>query len=253
VLDAHGDAPAPPALRCVLLGGGPAPDGLVERAWRSGWPVSPTYGLTEACSQVATRLAGDRAPPVAGRLRPLPGVEVCVVSSDGVRRARRAEGEILVRGRNLTGGYVGHAAARTPVDGEGWLSTGDVGRLDAEGALEVLDRREDLIVSGGENIYPAEVEAVLQEHPAVAEAAVVARRDARFGARPVAYWVRRSGQRPDVTPTPLEDHVRTRLAGYKVPVEFIELEALPRTGAGKLQRARLRALDEARDEACAPR
>jgi O-succinylbenzoic acid--CoA ligase len=245
VLDAWGEAPCPASLRCVLLGGGPAPDALLGRAWRLGWPVSTTYGLTEACSQVATRRAGDRAQPMAGRLRALPGLEVCVREASGALRPAAAEGEILVRGASVAAGYVGHAAAVSAVDAEGWLATGDVGRLDAEGLLEVLDRRDDLIVSGGENVYPAEVESVLLEHAAVVEAAVVGRPDARFGARPVAYWVRRIAH-PDVSASSLAAHVRSRLAGFKAPVEFIEVDALPRTAAGKLQRARVRALDAAR-------
>lgn len=240
LLEARGDVHAPEGLCCVLLGGAAAPPGLIERAWSLGYPIAPTYGLTEACSQVATRVAGDRGLPVAGRLVPLPGTEVVVRDATGRERATAAEGEILVRGSTLATGFVGHAAGKLLVDERGWLATGDVGRIDEMGRLEVLDRRDDLIVSGGENVYPAEIERVLLEHPAVAEVAVVARADARFGARPVAFWVRCVGG-VDPGESGLAEAARRRLAGYKVPVAFIEVDALPRTASGKVRRVLLRA------------
>ncbi len=239
VLHVRGDAPAPESLRCVLLGGGGAAPKLIERAWALGYPVVPTYGLTEACSQVATRDSLDRELPMTGRLHVLDGLEVVVRDEAGHAHQRDAEGEICVRGPSVTSGYIGHAAERAAVDGAGWLATGDVGRLDGEGRLEVLDRREDLIVTGGENVYPAEVERVLLAHAGVAEVAVVGRADASFGARPVAFWVQEPG-----APAPGADELaataRASLAGYKVPVQFISAEALPRTASGKIQRGRLR-------------
>ncbi len=239
VLDDRGDAPAPASLRCVLLGGGAAEPALIERAWSLGYPVVPTYGLTEACSQVATRSPDDRVEPVTGRLRVLEGLEVGVRDGAGVLRSASAEGELCLRGATVASGYAGHAAGRAIVDAEGWLSTGDLGRLDADGRVEVIDRRDDLIVSGGENVYPAEVEQALLTHASVADAAVVARPDSEFGARPVAFVVPAAGASMPASAT-LEAYLRARLAAYKVPVAFRSMRELPRTASGKVRRVELR-------------
>jgi O-succinylbenzoic acid--CoA ligase len=127
------------------------------------------------------------------------------------------------------------ATARTLRDG--WLHTGDIGFLDAAGGLHVLDRRDDLVVSGGENVYPAEIEAVLLEHPAVEDAGVTGVADADLGARVVAWVVVKPGSTASVES--LQCHCRERLAGFKQPREFRFVEALPRNAAHKLQRRRL--------------
>ena len=243
ILDARGDRPRPPSLRCVLLGGGPAPLALLERCAASGIPVVQTYGLTEACSQVATLSPADapKRPGAAGR--PLYPNAVRIALADGTDAAPGEAGEILVRGPIVMAGYHGQpeATARTIVDG--WLHTGDVGSLDADGLLHVLDRRDDLIITGGENVYPAEVEGVLVEHPWVAEAGVIGVPDDRWGQRVIA--IVRLSDAPDVAaanaPEVLRAHCRARLGGYKVPGEVrITGEELPRTAAGKLRRAALR-------------
>jgi len=123
---------------------------------------------------------------------------------------------------------------------DGWLHTGDIGLLDAEGGLQVLDRRDDLVVSGGENVYPAEVEAVLLEHPSVAEAGVAGLPDQDLGARVVAWIVTRDGAVADAAA--LSAYCADRLAGYKRPREFLFVSELPRTAAGKLLRRRLASL-----------
>ncbi|MCS5638071.1 MAG: AMP-binding protein, partial [Myxococcota bacterium] len=220
---------------------GPAPQAVLERAHALGYPLAPTYGLTEAASQVATRLPGDTEPPFDGRLRALPGTQLKVVDEDDRGLAPGEVGEICVRGPTLMRGYLGQPKASARVLRQGWLHTGDLGSLDGEGGLKVLDRRDDLIVSGGENIYPAELEAVIAGHPAVSEVAVVAEPDAEFGAHPVAWWVAAAsdegerGEEPD-----LEAYCGRRLAAYKVPRRFVRTEALPRNAAGKILRRRLR-------------
>jgi O-succinylbenzoic acid--CoA ligase len=239
LLDATDNAPPPDALRAVLLGGGPIPPGLVLRALAAGWPVFPTYGMTETASGV-TALAYSEAhdrPVSAGR--PLPGAEIRISNPepDGV-------GEIEVRGPSLFSGYVGAGvAAAAAISPNDWFRTGDLGSVDSAGYLTVSDRRLDLIVSGGENVYPAEVEAVLLGHPAVADAGVVGRPDERWGAVPVAAIVLRDGE------TPTDDELRAfcadRLARFKVPAAILRVAELPRVGTGKLDRLALRGVVEA--------
>ena len=197
----------PSSLKAVLVGGGPVPLALMQRARAMGAPVLQTYGLTEACSQVTT----ERVPDGSTAGLPLPGVEVRIV-----------DGQIEVRGPT--------------VSQPGWLQTKDLGELDSQGRLIVLSRRTDLIVSGGENVYPAELERVLAGHPAVREVAVGARADAKWGQVPVAALVWRSA------PEDLTAWCRERLAAFKVPKAFISLESLPRNANGKVDRRALAAL-----------
>ncbi len=227
MLDERGGRRFPASLRAVLLGGGPAPLSLLEECARIGLPVLQTYGMTETASQAVTLAPEDalRKPGSAGK--PLLPTEL-----------RIEAGEIQLRGSNVSPGYHNHPPGtdRTP---DGWLRTGDLGQLDEDGYLFVLDRRDDLIVSGGENVYPAEVEAALLTHPAVLEAGVTGRPDARWSAVPVASVALRPGHR--VSAEELQEFCRQRLAGYKVPVEVEFVAELPRTGSGKLLRRSLRA------------
>ena len=234
LLDARGEKRAPESLRCVLLGGSGSPPGLVERARALGFPVACTYGLTEAASQVATQpLEADDAEGAAG-LRPLPGTSVRVVDAAGVR-VRGEPGEILVRGPTLMHGYFNRRDGMALRDG--WLHTGDIGVQDADGGLRVLDRRTDLIISGGENIYPAEIESVLLEHPAISEAAVTSCSDREYGRRPTAWLVVEPGHNADAAE--LRRYCGSRLARYKIPIAFTFVETLPRDASGKLSRNRL--------------
>jgi o-succinylbenzoate---CoA ligase len=220
LLDAGLERPA--ALRCALVGGGPVPAALLERARAAGVPVSLTYGLTEACSQVTTLplAALDRersATPTAGP--PL----FCT-------RVRAApDGEIEVAGPTVARGAAG---------ADGWLRTGDLGKLTVDGCLQVTGRKADTIVSGGENVAPTEVEAVLEEHPEVLEAAVIGRSDERWGEAVTALVVVRAGaQLPDDT---LREHCAARLASHKVPKQIVAVAGpLPRTRSGKLLRREL--------------
>ena len=241
LLEVRGGASSPTGLERMLIGGGPAPQALLERAHALGYPLAPTYGLTEAASQVATRLPADSAPPFHGRLRALPGTELRVVGSDGQGLAPGEVGEICVRGPTLMRAYLGQPEASARALRHGWLHTGDVGTLDDEGGLTVLDRRDDLIVSGGENIYPGELESVIAGHPAVAEVAVVAAPDAEFGAHPVAWWVAEAARPGEPAQEPdLAAYCRGRLAAYKLPRRFVRVESLPRNAAGKVLRRELR-------------
>jgi o-succinylbenzoate---CoA ligase len=198
-------------LRCALLGGAALPAGLGEAAMRAGFPLAQTYGLTEACSQVTTSEIGE--PATAGR--PLDGTTVEIA----------ADGEILVAGPSVAPGAVA---------ADGFLQTGDLGRLDDRGRLTVTGRKAEVVISGGENVAPVEVEAVLESHPDVAEAAVHGRPDPEWGEAVVATVVPRPGRR--VSAGQLRAHCRERLAGFKVPRVIEVATSLPRTASGKLRR-----------------
>lgn len=204
--------------RAVLVGGGPLPAPLLDEALDQGANVIQTYGLTEACSQVCTIAVAEASRKRGSAGRPLPGIELRIES-----------GEILVRGPNVAAASVGP---------DGWLHTGDLGRLDEDGFLWVEGRVDDLILSGGENVRPDEVEAVLARHPAVADVAVFGREDSEWGQRVCAAIVPRAGESP--RDGELIAHCRGELAPYKVPKTIELVEELPRTASGKLQRRRLR-------------
>ncbi len=189
----------------VLLGGAPADRALLTRAKEAGWPVASSYGLTQACSAVTIGEIGDTE--TSGRA--IPGVTVSIAP----------DGEILVEGATV----------------DGTLRTGDLGRLDDRGRLIVVGRKSDTIVSGGENVAPAEVEAVLLAHPAVADAGVFARPHPEWGEAVTARVVLRA----HATEHELRAFARERLAGFKVPKAIEVAERLPRTASGKLLRREL--------------
>ena len=240
MLDQRADQPYPASMRCVLLGGGPAPEPLLQRCAALDVPVVQTYGLTETASQVATLAPEDALPKLGSAGKPLFGTELRIEGQDGSHLPAGAEGEIVVRGPTVTPGYLNRPEATAEAIHGGWLHTGDIGYVDAEGYLYVLDRRDDLIVSGGENVYPAEIEAVLQSHPDVAEAGVYGAPDERWGQTPVAAVVLRPGA--TITPDTLMAHCREHLAAYKTPSRIELHDQLPRNAAGKLMRSRLREL-----------
>jgi O-succinylbenzoic acid--CoA ligase len=227
---------APARLEVLLLGGAAAPPELLARAHEAGFPVCATYGLTEAASQVATARPWNSKAPSQPPMLPLQGTDVRIVLGDRDAPAG-VPGEIVVRGPTVMKGYLEDPEATAGAIRDGWLRTGDIGFLDPGGGLHVLDRRDDLIVSGGENVYPAEVEAVLLEHLSVAEAGVAGMTDADLGARVVAWIVVKDGAATDAGV--LSRHCAARLAGFKRPREFRFVSVLPRTAAGKLQRRRL--------------
>jgi O-succinylbenzoic acid--CoA ligase len=226
----------PPELRCALTGGGPVPAALLERARAAEVPVSLTYGLTEACSQVTTSSPPsrggrdlDRAAPGGRRLAATGGAPVAGPPLFCTRVRVAGDGEIMVAGPTVARGAAGR---------DGWLRTGDLGRLNEHGGLEVTGRKAETIVSGGENVAPVEVEAVLEEHPGVLEAAVLARADDRWGEAVSALVVARAGA--SVSERELRAHCAARLAPYKVPKQVALVAGpLPRTGSGKLLRREL--------------
>ncbi|HLE84396.1 MAG TPA: AMP-binding protein [Thermoanaerobaculia bacterium] len=219
-------------LRAVLLGGGPVDPELVERALARGLPVLGTYGMTGTASQVATvppASAGGK-PGAAGP--PLPGVEIELRDAGGRALPPGETGEIHVRGPMVS------AALAQP---DGWLATGDLGRLDGDGWLWIEGRREGVVVTGGENVSAAEVEAVLRAHPAVADCAVVGLPDPDWGELVAAAVVPRGPEAPPAAEA-LAAWCRARLAPFKVPKRWRIVEELPRTPSGKVARAEVRGL-----------
>ena len=215
LLDAGADLSGP---RAILIGGGPVPEAALEEAIGRGATVVQTYGLTEACSQVTTLAPAEAKRKLGSAGRPLLTTHL-----------RIHDGEILVQGPTVAPGRA---------DADGWLHTGDLGRIDEEGFLYVEDRLDDLIVSGGENVVPAEVENVLLRHPQVADAAVVGREDPEWQQAVTAIVVLTDGA--ETTPDELRRHCAESLAGFKVPKRIELAAALPRTPSGKLMRRALR-------------
>jgi O-succinylbenzoic acid--CoA ligase len=237
MLAQRGDQTWPATLRVVLLGGAATPPDLIDACIQHGIPAAPTYGLTETASQVATLRPTELARKPRSSGRPLPATDIRIARESDMS-ATDEPGEIEVRGPTVFAGYLGDAANQGALTEDGWLRTGDIGYLDDDGFLYVVDRRDDLIVSGGENIYPAEVERVLLQHPLVSDAGVTGIPDEAWGARPVAGVVWQGD--PAAAKIALRDHCAAHLAGYKIPATILLFDVLPRTASGKLPRRRLR-------------
>lgn len=246
--------PFPPSVRLLLLGGAAASADLLAAAQARGIPVATTYGLTEAASQVCTALP-DQARAKPGTVgRPLPFMRVRIVDDEGQTLPPGAVGEIVIQGPNVMLGYLGDPAPDIPLTQWGTperlpyqdgFPTGDLGYVDADGDLFVVSRRSDLIVTGGENVYPAEVERVLGAHPSVADVCVVGVPSAEWGQQVAAVVVTsppgplsvdREAEQEAMIKV-LNAYARERLAGYKVPRIWCFVAALPLTASGKIDRA----------------
>jgi fatty-acyl-CoA synthase len=226
------------SLRAVATGSTQVPQPLIDAVTARGVSVLQVYGSTETSPiAVYTRLGGD-----LGRegSTGLPGLacEARIVDDAGREVAHGTRGEIVVRGPNVLFEYWGNAAATAEALREGWFHTGDIGTRDADGYFYIHDRKNNVIISGAENIYPAEIERVLAHHPAVAEVAVIGRPDAKWQEVPVAYVVPRAGVAADAEA--LKRHVAAHLARFKVPREIIFVDSLPRNALGKVQHFRLK-------------
>ncbi|MCB2203417.1 o-succinylbenzoate--CoA ligase [bacterium] len=229
---------AMPRLRAILLGGAPASQALWQRVRERVLPVVGTYGLTESCAQVATAdpLRWQEEAGTAGR--PLPGVKLRILQEDSSAAGPGEAGEIVLSGEMIAAGYFRNDDATRRAFSDEGFRTGDIGMIDASGFLHVLARREDLILSGGENILPAEIEEVLLQHTAVREVAVVGVPHEEWGQQVAAAVVVEGDLREEA----LTEFCRERLAGYKLPRCWLLLDALPRTASGKLLRGELRRL-----------
>ncbi|WP_214364828.1 AMP-binding protein [Pseudonocardia sp. H11422] len=232
------------SLRVVMTGGASAPAELVRRTKCTlGTDFTISYGQTELCG-VITQTApaddeGDQAETIG---RPLPFAEVKVIDpTEGVVLPVGRQGEICTRGYQTMLGYHGQAAeTASTVDDDGWLHTGDLGTMDERGYLRITGRIKDMIVRGGEKVYPREIEEVLHTHPAVLDVAVLGVPDERWGERVVAAVRLRPGTDTDGIGPALTEHCRAQLARYKVPVEWHVLDQFPQTPSGKIQKFVLR-------------
>ncbi|WIW44600.1 long-chain fatty acid--CoA ligase [Bradyrhizobium sp. 62B] len=229
------------SLKAVATGSTIVPPHLIERFVARDVPVLQVYGSTETCPiAIYTRLGGDLSRPGSTGLAGL-CCEARVVDHSGSEVPAGTPGEIAVRGPNVFFEYWGNETATRDALHDGWYRTGDIGLCDADGHFWVRDRKKNMIISGGENVYPAEVERVLLEHPDVSECAVIGRPDPRWDEVPVAYVIRKSGCRLDADE--LRTHVQAQLARYKVPRDIVFVTDLPRTALGKVQHFLLKQLD----------
>jgi len=236
------------SLQDVLYGASPMPEAVIEKAMQviPGVRWHQAYGQTES-GPVLTVLPPERhvlEGPLAGKLKSagvaVPGVEIAILGENDVEVPRNRVGEICARGENVMLGYWNQPELSEKTLRSGWLHTGDGGRMDEDGFVFVVDRVKDMIVSGGENVYSAEVENAIYEHPAVAECAVIGVPDDKWGERVHAVVRGKDGESLDEAG--LIAHCHERIAGYKCPrsVELVD-EPLPLSGAGKILKTELRA------------
>ncbi|GAB5459026.1 MAG: fatty acid--CoA ligase [Henriciella sp.] len=232
-------------LRYVYYGASPIPLELMRESMRVlGCQFVQMYGMTETSGTIVALNPEDHDPNGSDRMRsvgrPLHGVEVKVVDPDGAQVPVRDVGEIVVRSvKNMTGYWNKPDATEATIDTEGWLRTGDAGYLDEGGYLYIHDRIKDMIISGGENVYPAEVENALYSHPGIAEVAVIGVPDEKWGEAVMAYIVPKSGA--SLNAKDVITFARTQIAGYKCPKSIAFIDALPRNASGKILRKDLRA------------
>ena len=230
-----------PALRFLISGGAPCPATLGERIRAAGIQFREGYGLTE-CGPNCFAITDEEALRRPGAVGwPSPFLEMRLLASESGDEAEVGEpGELLLRGPQMFGGYFNDPIRTAEViDGDGWLHTGDLAVRDADGAYRICGRKKDMFISGGENVYPGEVEAALVECPGVREAVVIGVPDARWGEVGRAFVVR--GGSIEVTVDAILAHAKKRLAGYKVPKSVVLVDDLPRLGSGKPDRRALAA------------
>jgi fatty-acyl-CoA synthase len=229
------------SLRRAVVGGAPMPEALLETWQARGVDIVQGYGLTEAAPNVLCLPAEDAVRKQGFAGKPYPNVDVALRDPESGRLLEGpAEGELVVRGPNVFAGYWRNPEASAAALADGWLLTGDVAQRDEEGYYRIAARLKDMYISGGENVYPAEVESVLHEHPAVADAAVVPVPDERWGEVGIAAVVPADGA--DADEDQLLEHCAARLARFKVPRGVRFVDELPRSGMGKVLKDELRDL-----------
>jgi malonyl-CoA/methylmalonyl-CoA synthetase len=217
--------------RLFVCGSAPLPAHVLDAfRERFGHVILERYGMTETLMNVSNPYIGERRPGTVGL--PLPLTAVRIVNEAGVDVPDGTSGELWVRGPNVCAGYWNRPDANASGFSDGWFRTGDIGVRAPDGYITLEGRRSELIISGGFNIYPREIEELLLEQPGITEATVVGRPDSSRGEVPVAYIVSDAG----IDLAALEAHLRTQLASFKIPRAFVRIDALPRTALGKVQK-----------------
>ena len=246
------------SMRVVLSGGAPCPPKLAKRVMEVfRCEYVQTYGMTETSPFLTASIlkAHLRSVPEEERFRyrtktgrEFLGVELKVVREDGsaVKRDGKEVGEIVVRGDTVTPGYFGLEEETRRTIRDGWLYTGDLATIDEEGYVQIVDRRKDMIITGGENVYSFEVETVIYEHPSVLEVACVGLPDEKWGEMVTAFVVLKEGEK--VEEGEIVSFVKERLAHFKAPKRVIFVPSLPKTGSGKISKAELRRIYGRRDD-----
>ncbi|GAA2404282.1 hypothetical protein GCM10009856_11110 [Mycolicibacterium llatzerense] len=231
------------SLRFAICGAAPASAELLNRfETRYGFPLIEGYGLSEGtCASTINPIDGPRRAGTVGK--PFPGQRIRIVDANGDDVPTGSDGEIIIAGPNVMRGYLGRPEATADAVIDGWLHTGDVGRLDSEGYLTLAGRSKDMIIRGGENIYPREIEDLLSSDPNVLEAAVIGAPDEKWGEVVVAYVAPRPGAAIDINA--LQALCALSLAGYKRPTEILILDTIPKNPVGKTDKAPLRAVHAA--------
>ncbi|MFF2463560.1 class I adenylate-forming enzyme family protein [Streptomyces mirabilis] len=227
------------SVRFAVCGAAPASDELLTRfEARYGFPLVEGYGLSEGtCGSTINPVGGPRRAGTVGL--PFPGQEIRILDADGTEVAPGTDGEVVVRGPNVMRGYLGRPDETARVVVDGWLHTGDVGHVDAEGYLTLVGRSKDMIIRGGENIYPKEIKDVLASDPSVLEAAVIGVPDEKWGEVVVAYVQPRPGSTVDAAA--LKALCARSLTGFKRPASYVVVEAIPKNAVGKIDKGSLRA------------
>lgn len=227
-------------IRLCVSGAAPLPETVLrefEKKWKI--PLSEGYGLSETSPVVSLNpIKGKRKPNSVGM--PIPGVEVKIAGPEEEELPVGEVGEIIIRGRNVMKGYYNEPQATAETIRGGWLFTGDLGKMDEEGYIYIVDRKKDMILVRGLNVYPREVEDVLQEYPGISEVSVVAKQDPNRGEVPIAFIIAKDGAR--LNPADITKYCRQRLADYKVPRQVVIKDQLPRTPTGKILKRELRKL-----------
>ena len=225
------------SVRMMISGGAPCPQPLFERYWSLGLPLKQGYGLTEAGPNTFGITVEEAQTHLGTVGKPLPHVAISLRDESGAEVGVDEVGELHVRGGHVMPGYWQRPEETAAVLQDGWLRTGDKARRNAQGFVTICGRSKEMFISGGENVFPAEIEEVLLAHPGVAEAAVVGVADERWGEVGRAYLVAREGAAP--SSDEMIEFCRGRLARYKTPKQVVFLPALPKSSAGKILKREL--------------
>jgi len=224
-------------LKLVISGGAPCPLPVMKKFWDRGVDFKMGYGLTEASGNNFWLPPGEAAEKIGSVGFPLFHIDMKVVDEEGRTCQANQEGQLLIRGGHVTSGYYKRPKATSEILQDGWLHTGDIARKDEHGYFYIMGRSKEMFISGGENVYPAEIESALHAHPNIAEAALIAIPHPTWGEVGKAFIVKTNGAQLDENQ--VLEFLHARLAKYKIPKEVVFLEALPKTAIGKLDKKQL--------------